>query len=159
MKKNKIITIILLTIIFILITIASIFIFKELKEVNFLRGENYIRRYVNKNITELEEYVNKYSESNQDELYEDLYKTSKGCNEDSCYVKFEVSSIGIVTSGCYKGFYYSENDIIHNYGFTSWDINGDDINDYLIIPSESDTYDYVQIKKIIDNWYYYNLCY
>lgn len=81
-------------------------------------------------------------------------KVDRKCNDDTCFYEFHVADVGLSISGCYIGFYFTEDDIMHKYVHTDRDIVGD-INSYKVMYQGK----YLLLEKIKDHFYYYEDCY
>lgn len=116
--------------------------------------------YVKKNSAQLEKYVNReISRSDLDKTMNfknDLDYNTRN-NEDTRFVKFEVNSFGFASNACYRGFYYSQKDILHKFEYSDREIIGKNIEKYSVKEKTGDNTLY--IEKIKDHWYYYEDCY
>lgn len=122
--------------------------------INFINNpERKIRGFVKANETELEEIAEQYLNYEQglDKYYKHV-KIDGVVQGEYPIVQFYYSGYGIAPAGTYYGFYYSPDDVVTTYaneeypmetvGDAEWEWSGVGDNGGII-------------KKIQDNWYYY----
>lgn len=158
-EKEKILLLhILFPIIVVAILAFSILLILALERC---KDEFKIRSYIRKNSNQIEKYINgEIEKKNLDQSLTfkgDIDKIIYCQDEDDCYYKFAVGSIGSISEGCYTGFYYVTNDTIQNFGYYDRIINGNNIKSYSIEDYGTDNILY--IKKIKNHFYYYEDCF
>jgi len=155
-EKKKVLLIYMLFPVILILIIIVIVMFLD----NNYSNKNKIIKFVKNNSTQLEKYVNgeiDKSELNDDITFRNDLDYNRNCNDETCFVKFEVDSYGFATNSCYIGFYYSEKDIVHKFEYSERKIVRKNFNNYSIKEENGDNE--VSIKKIKDHWYYYEDCY
>ena len=115
--------------------------------------------YVKNHAEELNKYVKgqiNITQLSDSDFFSDV---TSGCNNDTCFEKFRVGGSGFSTNSCYYGFYYSEKDILHKFEFDDWIIEGKNINSYKVVNSDNGSDNRLELKKIMNHWYFYRECY
>lgn len=154
-KKKVLLMYMLFPIVLVLIIVVS-----TMFVTNNYSAKNQIIKFVKNNSTQLEKYVNgeiDKLELNSEITFKNDLDYNSGCNNKTCFVKFEVDSYGFSTNSCYIGFYYSEKDIVHKYEYSERKITRKKFNSYSLKEENGDNE--VSIKKIKSHWYYYEDCY
>lgn len=152
MTTKKKMVLIILTFFLILIIgtlVVFFFLIKGIDQFSWTK-EALITTYVDKHTDELEQYL---------EGSLDLKKAltlkheppSKGCNEESCYVKFPISHKK--NPDCTNGFYYSEQESPHRFEHLNASLKKDGEFSYQLNDEEKTILSF--IKK---HWYYYESC-
>lgn len=116
-----------------------------------------IKKYINSNRVELQKLINQeigLSELKDKSLVKNVYS---GCNESSCYTRFDIGSKGFASNSCYTGFYYTEEDTMHKYEYFNRIIEGDNLKSYQVKEKTGDNILYLTL--IMEHWYYFESCY
>lgn len=149
MKREK--KKILLLSISLIVIFCIFFIFLNLNETY------KIKKYINSNKEELQKLINNdinLSEMKDKSLIKNIFR---GCNESSCYIRFDIGASGFASNSCYKGFYYTEKDIMHKYEYYDRIIEENSLDSYKVREKTGDNILY--LTRIMERWYYFKSCY
>lgn len=114
-----------------------------------------IVNYVKKNSDEIISFINGDVAKIDVSDLKSFDGVKKQCNDDTCFYEFQVSSTGLSIGGCYIGFYYTEDDIIHKYNKDKDRYIVGNIDSYEV----TDGSEYLRVEKIKDNFYYFADCF
>lgn len=116
-----------------------------------------LKLYINSNKEELQKIIDK--EINLSDWKKPFFirKVERSSNKSSHFIRFETGGYGFASNTCYTGFYYTEEDIMHEYEYNNRIIEGDDLKSYKVKEETGDNILYLTYIK--DHWYYYKSCF